>query len=61
MNDLSDNLIRANSILFADDTAIYVHKSHLKKLYENMTLELLTLTDWFNAKKLSLYVSKTQY
>ena len=39
VNDLSDTLIRARSLLFADDTTIYDHNSNLQKniVYEYNT------------------------
>jgi len=60
-NDLPDNLNIAKSILFADDTTIYHSSSNISQLYETMNTELNNLTDWFQANKLSLNISKTNY
>ena len=61
MNDLSDNLPKAHSILFADDTTIYHHDSDMKNLYTTMSSELVKLVDWFYANRLSLNLSKTHH
>ena len=61
MNDLPDCLNKANGILFADDTTLYISSDSLEELYNDMNLELKTLSDWFLANKLSLNLNKTNY
>lgn len=60
-NDLPNVIKHSNSILFADDTTIYLSGKDVNKLYTIMNKELDSLTDWFRANKLSLNVSKTNY
>ena len=60
-NDLPECLNLTKSILFADDTTIYLSSTNISYLYTTMNDELLKLTDWFRANKLSLNISKTNY
>ena len=60
-NDLPDSLSGAKSILFADDTTIYISSNNISNLYRDMNIELDNITDWFRANKLSLNVTKTNY
>ena len=61
MNDLISSLSICKAILFADDTTIYITGKDKKELFFEMNSELLSLTEWFNANKLSLNISKTNY
>ena len=60
-NDLPGCLNLTKSILFADDTTIYLSSNNISYLYTTMNGELLKPTDWFRANKLSLNISKTNY
>ena len=60
-NDLPNVLNTTKCILFADDTTIYLSSDKIETMYQIMNDELLNLTDWFKANKLSLNVSKTNY
>ena len=60
-NDLPRRLNLTKSILFADDTTVYLSSKNFTYLYATMNNELLNLTDWFRANKLSLNISKTNY
>ena len=60
VNDLPDCLKNINDILFADDTTLYISSKSINELYNLMNQELLTLSDWFKANKLSLNLSKTR-
>ena len=51
-NDLPGCLNLTKSILFADDTTIYLSSNNISYLYTTMNGELLKLTDWFRANKL---------
>ncbi len=53
------NLIHAKAILFADDTTVFKSHKNLTDLYQFMNHDLKTLTDWFEANKLSLNTGKT--
>jgi hypothetical protein len=61
VNDLVDNVSNVESILFADDTIIYGHDANIDNIYASMTQELVKLTDWFRANRLSLNLAKTHY
>ena len=60
MNDLPENL-ESDTILFADDTTIFGHNTNIDILFNEMTAELVTLIDWFQANKLSLNTTKTHF
>ena len=60
-NDLPNSVNNANTILFADDTTIYIANKNISTLYEILSHELANLSDWFRANKLSLNISKTNY
>ena len=49
------------SILFADDTNLFLVGDDLKEVCETMSFELDKLSRWFQANKLSLNVSKTNF
>ena len=53
MNDLSDCLVKAQIILFADDTTSYDHNSDSNSLYISVANELTRISDWFCANRLS--------
>ena len=59
-NDLPKS-IKSSSILFADDTTIYLTGKDKTKLFLDMKNDLVNLIDWFRANKLSLNISKTNY
>ena len=61
VNDLPRCLKQSQAIQFADDTTIYMSGKNKTLLYNRMNEELLILTDWFYANKLSLNTSKTNY
>jgi len=60
-NDLPNSLTHTHAILFADDTTIYTKSKNLNELYNIVNSDLQNLYDWFNANKLSLNISKTNY
>ena len=60
-NDLPNCLNQTKSILFADDTTIYLSSNDIPNLFTQLNQELQMLTDWFRANKLSLNVAKTNY
>jgi hypothetical protein len=61
MNDLPDCLNNVNNILFADDTTLYQSARSIDDLYKTINIDLVTLSDWLKANKLSLNISKTKY
>ena len=60
-NDIPRPLSYCKSILFADDTTIYLTGENLNVLYEQVNSDLKSLTDWFRANQLSVNPTKTKY
>ena len=50
-----------NFILFADDTNAYFTGNCLDEVFATINVEIVKLTEWLNANKLSLNISKTNY
>ena len=48
-------------VLFADDTNIFFAGKDVVVLFKTLNNELLKLSDWFRANKLSLNINKTHY
>ena len=60
-NDLPNCLGKTKSILFADDTTVYIAGNRKNNLFSIMKHELIDLIDWFRCNKLSLNISKTNF
>ena len=60
-NDLPNCLKVTKTILFADDTTIFLSSQNKQFLYESVNKDLHSLNEWFQTNKLSLNVSKTNY
>jgi len=60
-NDIPNNLNNVKTILFADDTTIYLAHTNPNTLFVIANREMETVTDWFRANKLSLNIDKTKY
>ena len=54
-------LQHAKSVIFADDTTIYVTGNDIENLYIDMNTQLSQATDWFRANKLSVNGTKTNF
>ena len=50
-----------NTIMFADDTNIFLSGSNVKTLFNKMNTELIKINDWFKSNKLSLNETKTVF
>ena len=61
INDLPNSLSNAKSIMFADDTTVYLTGSDINELYNNMSGDLNNLSIWFKTNKLSLNLKKTNH
>ncbi|XP_065681560.1 uncharacterized protein LOC136095207 [Hydra vulgaris] len=61
INDISNACTELDTILFADDTNLFYARNDINILFKLVNKELLNLTEWFNANKLSLNVTKTKY
>ena len=59
MNDLPNALRHSKSIIFADDTTIYLSSNSTNTLLQHINHDLENLTTWFQCNKLSLNISKT--
>ena len=59
-NDLHLNLMFCSGILFADDTTLYCSHSNLKYLKWCVEQDLIAISDWFRANKLTLNVGKSE-
>ena len=60
-NDLSNVSENLFSILFADDTTVLIEGTHINTMIATLNCELAKLTEWLNANKLSINVSKSHY
>jgi len=58
VNDMS-NALQLTLRLFADDTSILLNYSNLATLPGNINEEVTKLSDWSNAKKLTLNLTKS--
>ena len=47
--------------MFADDTNLFLSHSDINILFEKMTKELMNVSNWFNANKLSLNGKKAKF
>ena len=61
INDLSTVSNALFTILFADDTSIFLSDKNYDTLLNTMNNELLIITKWLSANKLSLNIKKTHY
>ena len=58
-NDIHLHLEHVSSILFADDTTLYISHRNLRYAKWCLSEDLKLLSDWFKANKLTLNLSKT--
>ena len=61
INDIVNCSHYFNFIMFADDTNILCSNNDLNILMNTINAELMLLSDWFKANRLSLNISKTNY
>src|SRR6218665_383787 len=61
INDLPNTSSLLHFILFADDSNVFLTHGSYKSLYSELNKELVKVSDWFRANKLSLNLSKTNY
>ena len=60
-NDIPRCLHHCKTILFADDTTIYLTRAEVQALYHQVNYDLDILDDWVKANQLSANPSKTKY
>ena len=58
MANVSENLF---SILFADGTTVLIEGTNINTMIATLNCEFAKLTEWLNANKLSINVSKSHY
>ena len=61
VNDLPNVSETLHSILFADDSSLFVQGKDLNELETNINNEMYKLVLWLNANRLSLNVAKTHF
>ena len=49
------------SILFADDTSVFLEGTEYSKLIKTLNIELENVTKWLNANRLTVNMKKTHY
>ena len=58
-NDIHRSLRHTKSILFTNDTTVYLTGSNIIGMYEHLNTDLNSLNDWFKANHLSVNPTKT--
>ncbi len=61
INDLATVSEKVFSILFADDTNIFLSDNNLKEMTETFNVELTKIHKWLQVNKLSINIDKTNY
>ena len=61
INDIANVSDILFSLLFADDTSVFIQGDQLDDIANKINIELKKLVAWLNANKLSLNIDKTQY
>ena len=59
INDICESSSKLSFFLFADDTTLFYSHKDTKVIQEIFNRELITISDWLKANKLSLNVKKT--
>ena len=61
INDFQNCLDQAHSIMFADDTNIFIKHKQIDIVYDQVQCELQNIASWLSANRLSLNADKTKY
>ena len=61
VNDMFKVSSLVSTIMFADDTNLFLSHENIKEMFTLMNNELRKFDDWFRANKLSLNVEKTKF
>ena len=61
MNDFSRASNLLFSILYADDTNIFIEGTEYHKVISTLNTELLKVSNWLNSNKLTINLKKTHY
>ena len=61
VNDLHKASSILKPVIFADDTNLFLSNKEIKKLFNDMNVELQKMSIWFKANKLSLNLTNTKW
>ena len=61
INDIHNSSAKLSFYLFADDTSLFYADTNLKSLEKTVNSELLKVSDWLNANKLTLNAKKSNH
>ena len=61
INDIYNSSAKLSFYLFADDTSLLYADTNFKSLEKTVNSELLKVSDWLNANKLTLNAKKSNY
>ena len=61
MDDFSRSSDLLFSILFADDTSVFIEGTHFDDITQVLNLEPKNVNSWLNANKLTVNLKKTHY
>ena len=51
----------SDAIMYADDRNIFLHHKNINALYDVAQKELVVITNWLSANKLTLNINKTKF
>ena len=61
INDFQNCLENSNLIMYADDTYVFIKEKNINTLYARAQNELINISKWLSANKLTLNINKTKY
>ena len=61
VKDFKNCLKKADAIMYADDTNIFLHHKNINALYDIAQKEFVLITNWLSANKLTLNKNKTKF
>ena len=61
INDLNQILTVIKTIVFADDTNLFLSGRNISDIVKQLNKELIILSEWFNSNLLSLNIKKSSY
>ena len=61
INDLSKVSNKVFPLMFADDSNIFIEGNNILTMQNELNMEMIEISSWLKADKLSLYINKTHY
>ena len=61
INDIHNSSVKLSLYLFADDTSLLCADTNLKSLEKTVNSELIKVSDWLNANRLTVNAKKSNY